>query len=192
MIYDRSDTHRSIVYMTANPFKLISTEIKYQNPWISVREDKVVRPSGSEWVFGVVTMKDGTLILPVHGEDVYLNYEYHYALGKYEYKLFGWAIDPLESPIQAAQRELSEESGIEWADWEYIGFIHPYTQTIQGTDHMFLVRNLSFFSSHLEDGETATLKKFSYKQALEMVYNGEITHGASVVSILRAKDILWP
>lgn len=55
---------------------------------------------------------------------------------------------------------------------------------------MFLARDLSFFSSHLEDGEIVTLKKFSYKQVLEMVYNGEITHSASVVCILRARDIL--
>lgn len=34
-----------------NPFKLISTREVYKNPWISVREDSVIRPGGADGVF---------------------------------------------------------------------------------------------------------------------------------------------
>jgi hypothetical protein len=34
-----------------NPFKLISTRKVYENPWISVREDAVIRPGGKEGIF---------------------------------------------------------------------------------------------------------------------------------------------
>jgi hypothetical protein len=48
-----------------NPFKLLSTNTVYKNPWISVREDKVIRPGGKEGIFGIIEMIPGSSVLPV-------------------------------------------------------------------------------------------------------------------------------
>ncbi len=175
----------------SNPFQLISSEKKYENPWISVREDKVIRPGGKEWLFGVVTVKNGSLILPVDWEhNVFLNYEYHYALWKYAYKLFGGKIDDTEDAFATAKRELSEESGIIADKWSFIGIVHPYTNVVYGVEHIYLAEWLTFLNAHPEEWEIIKLQKFTFIEALQMVYDWKITHGASVVWILRTKDIL--
>ncbi len=179
--------------MTHNPFPLISSEIKYKNPWISVREDRVYRPDGNPGIFWVVTVNDGSIILAVDSDNcVYLNHEYHYALGKYEYKLFWWARDGDEKPLECAARELSEESGIEAKKWTFLGELHPYTNIVQWTEYLYLAQDLNYFSPHPEAWETTKAKKFHLSEVFKMVDNGHITHAASVVAILRAKDILSP
>jgi hypothetical protein len=55
------------------PWTVKSTETKYKNPWIEVREDKVIRPDGKDGICGVVTMKSGVSVLPYDTEgNVYL------------------------------------------------------------------------------------------------------------------------
>jgi ADP-ribose pyrophosphatase len=63
------------------PYKVLSSREIYRNPWILVREDKVVHPSGKEGVFGIVEMTHGVCVLPVNSEkltsqvDINLNWE---------------------------------------------------------------------------------------------------------------------
>jgi len=46
-------------------FRIKSTTQIYKNPWIEVTEDKVIRPDGTDGIFGLLDMKDGVAILPV-------------------------------------------------------------------------------------------------------------------------------
>ena len=43
--------------MMSNPWKTVTTKHIYDNPWISVREDKVINPSGGDGIYGVVSFK---------------------------------------------------------------------------------------------------------------------------------------
>ena len=60
------------------PWKIKESVIKYKNPWIEVREDKVIRPDGKSGIFGVVNMKHGISVLPMDDEGfVYLTEEFN-------------------------------------------------------------------------------------------------------------------
>ena len=63
------------------PYKVLSSEPRYRNRWIAVREDRVIRPGGSEGLFGVVEMVPGSSVLAIDEENhAYLVREYKYAL----------------------------------------------------------------------------------------------------------------
>jgi 8-oxo-dGTP pyrophosphatase MutT (NUDIX family) len=97
-----------------NPFKLLASAIVYKNPWISVREDKVVRPGGKEGIFGVIEMVAGSSVLPIdHEGNVLLVKEYKYAVGRVTIEVISGGIDKNETPLGAAKRELMEEIGTE-------------------------------------------------------------------------------
>ena len=52
-----------------NPWQVLSTDLKYQNPWITVREDQVLNPSGGPGIYGVVSMKNKAIgIVPLDAE----------------------------------------------------------------------------------------------------------------------------
>jgi 8-oxo-dGTP pyrophosphatase MutT (NUDIX family) len=94
-----------------NPFKLISTRKIYGNPWISVREDVVMRPGGKEGIFGIVTMKDGVTIIAVdHENNIITTNEFAYAMDNHSFEVVSGGIDSDESPLECAKRELKEET----------------------------------------------------------------------------------
>ena len=76
------DTHH-------NPWQTMASEVKYQNPWISVREDAVLNPGGGRGIYGVVTMKNKALgIVPVDADgNTWLVGQYRYPLNEYSWEI---------------------------------------------------------------------------------------------------------
>jgi 8-oxo-dGTP pyrophosphatase MutT (NUDIX family) len=164
-----------------------SSEIKYQNPWITVREDKVLHPNGQAGIFGVVNYGSGVAILPIDDDgNVYLVREYKYALGDWSLEVAAGGIEPNEPPETAARRELKEELGIVAGKWTYLGSVHPITTIIEHVQHQFLARNLSFGAAELEETEQIELVKMPIEDTYELIKTGKIVNGAAIALILRA------
>ena len=77
-----------------SPYKVLSSRKVYKNPWIHVREDKVVHPSGKEGIFGIVEMTHGVCVLPVNSaKEVFLVKEYRYGVEKEVLGLIGGTVE---------------------------------------------------------------------------------------------------
>ncbi|MCB0324037.1 MAG: hypothetical protein KDD69_10705, partial [Bdellovibrionales bacterium] len=60
-----------------NPWKRVSSRVVYQNPWITVREDQVIRPDGARGIYGVVETRIAVGVVAVtEAEEVYLVGQY--------------------------------------------------------------------------------------------------------------------
>lgn len=175
----------------SGPYKVLSSEPRYRNRWIAVREDRVIRPGGSEGLFGVVEMVAGSSVLAIDGKNnAYLVREYKYALGRDSLEAISGGLDDGETPLAAAQRELREEAGLIAAEWQELGAVDPFTTAIQCRNHLFLAGNLSHTAAEPDDGEELSLVKLPFDAALQMVLAGEISHAASCILILRAARLL--
>lgn len=169
-----------------NPFKLLSSKEVYKNRWIQVREDSVIRPGGKGGIFGIVTMIPGSTVLPLTSDGhVYLTKEYKYGIGSESLEVVSGAIDEGETPLDAAQRELQEEAGLIAEKWTDLSVINPFTGVINCPNYIFLAENLTKTKTNLDEGEVISLEKVSFKEALRMVMDGEITHGATCAVILK-------
>ena len=168
------------------PWTVKSTEIKYKNPWIEVREDKVIRPDGKDGICGVVTMKSGVSVLPYDVEgNVYLTEEYHYGVERLSLEVISGGIDKNESILEAAKRELREETGLSASEWIDLGSIDPFTTVVVSSNHLYLARELAEGQAEREGTEIIKVKKVPFAQALEWAMTGRISHGASVAVILK-------
>lgn len=173
------------------PWTVIDSKIVYQNPWIKVREDKVIRPDGNEGIVGVVEMKHGISVLPIDKDgNVYLTKEYHYAVEAETIEAVSGGIDKNESKENAAKRELKEELGITASELINLGKILPLTSLVDITNHLFLARDLEFYNAKPEGTEIIKTVKVSIKKAVEMVFDGTICDGTSVALILKAREYL--
>ena len=95
------------------PWRIKDSQVKYKNPWISVREDQVTRPDGKDGIFGVVEMVAGASVLPLDDDGfVYLTKEFHYAIEQDSIEVVSGAIDEGETAFEAAKREILEETGL--------------------------------------------------------------------------------
>lgn len=173
------------------PFQVLSSEQVYRNPWISVREDKVIRPGGNEGIFGVIEMQTGSTVLAIDEENmIYLVKEYKYGIEKDSMELMSGAIDEGESPLDAAKRELEEEIGIEAKEWVDFGLVNPFTTIVNSPNYMFLAMGITKSEQNLDEGEVLEIEKVPFSEAVNMVMKSEITHAASCVLILKANEYL--
>ncbi len=106
---------------TKNPWLSVSSKRVYDNPWITVREDRVVRPDGESGIYGVVHYKNIAVgILAIEEDHVYLVGQYRYPLKSYSWEIPEGGCPEGEEPLRAAQRELREETGLEAARWQML------------------------------------------------------------------------
>ncbi len=173
------------------PWTVKSRELKYKNPWIEVREDKVTAPDGTPGLFGIIKIKDGVSVLAIDDENyAYLTKEFHYAIGRDSIEVASGGIESDETPLEAAKRELKEELGIEAQEWIDLGVTDPLTTFVEKNTFLFLARKLKFGAAKKDAHEVIAPVKIKLENAIEMIMKDEITHGASCVTIFKAKQYL--
>lgn len=178
--------------MEFNGWKTISSKIVYKNPWISVREDKVLDERENEKLFGVMDLPGGSSILPIDPNgDVYLVKQFRYGLGSYSIETPGGMIDDGETPEQAGKRELFEELGITTQKIISLGTAAGLTSTVKHIEHLYLAQLNNVPEVKLEsEEEVIELIKVPFEQAVEWAVDSTITHSLAVITILRAKAYL--
>jgi len=173
------------------PWTVLGSAIKYENAWMTVREDKVIHPHGKPGVYGVVSFPPGISVLPIDKSgDVHLVEEFRYAIQRNSIECCSGAMDGRETPLDCAKRELEEELGIAAKDWVSLGSVVPLTGNIETPAYLFLARKLMFTKAHPEGSEVITPVKMPLDKAVKMVMESKIVHAPSCVLIMKAKTYL--
>jgi 8-oxo-dGTP pyrophosphatase MutT (NUDIX family) len=176
---------------TNGPYKVLSTRKAYENPWLSVREDRVIRPGGKEGYFGIVEMKAGSSVLALTPQnEVYLVKEYKYGIERDSIEVMSGALEENEIPLEAAKRELKEELGLEADEWIDLGVVDPFTTAVRSPNYLFIAMGVREGERSPDEGEVLEIIKTPLSNAIDMVMRSEITHAASCVLILKAERYL--
>lgn len=173
-----------------NLVKVLSSRLVHQGNLVRLREDRVVLPHGTEAVYEFVVIKHGSSVVAM-GEngDVWLVREWKYAIDRPSLEVVG--IEPDETPVEAAHRELREELGKTACELIPLGHVDPFTTMLRCPNHLFLARGLSEAKRAPEEAESnMELHRMPFQQAYDLALNGEITHGSSCVAIFRAAEWL--
>lgn len=170
----------------ANPWQTLATRIVYENPWISVREDQVLRPDGLPGIYGVVQFRNvGIGILPIDDEDhIHLVGQYRYTLSRYSWEIPEGGCPTDEEPLAAAQRELREETGLIAAQWQQLGRAHLSNSVTDEEAIWFLATGLSQTEAEPEGTEKLEHLRVPFAEALRMIERGEITDSLSIMALL--------
>ena len=178
--------------MTKNPWTTVSTRLVYENPWIRVREDQVIRPDGKPGIYGVVETRIASGVIALTPEnEVYLVGQYRYPVNEYSWEIIEGGNDPGEPALEAAKRELREEAGLSAKDWIQLGpEFHLSNCFSSEIGIVFLARGLSQGQAEPEGTEILKIQKMPIKQALAMVHSGEIKDSVSIVGLIRAARYL--
>ncbi len=172
---------------TANPWKTLSSRSVYENPWIKVREDQVIRPDGAEGIYGVVQFENRAIgVLPVEPDgSIWMVGQYRYPLDCYSWEIpeGGGPFD--ETPEESALRELQEETGLIASHLEPFGTIHLSNSVTNEVGYLFRASGLSQGPSNPEGTEQLHIRRFSWNEAMVMLDRSEITDSLTVVALLR-------
>lgn len=169
-----------------NPWRTVASKNVYDNPWITVREDAVIRPDGEAGIYGAVHFKNIAVgILALDGDDIYLVGQHRYTLNHYSWEIPEGGCPQGEAPLDAAKRELEEETGLRAGKWTAMGEAHLSNSVSDEYAVWFLATELTKGEPHPDGTERLQVRKISFGEALNMALNGEITDSLSMLAIMQ-------
>jgi 8-oxo-dGTP pyrophosphatase MutT (NUDIX family) len=170
-----------------NPWRTLSSRIAYENAWIRIREDQVIRPDGEQGIYGVVEIRASVGVVALDEQDrIVLAGQWRYPLNRWSWEVPRGGSSPGETDMLAvAQRELREEAGIEAVRWELLASVDLNNGVTTDVEHLFLATDLRFVGDEQGGDEAIVTRWVAFADALDMVLSGEITEVCSVAAILR-------
>lgn len=145
-------------------WKKLSSKIVYKNPWIIVREDKVIRPDGKKGIYGYIQIPHSIVVMAFTSEkEIYLVGQYRYPVNTYAWEIPKGGLVKSETPLKAAKRELLEETGLVAKKWQEIGQAYSSIGIINEVCHIFMATGLKVTSNKPSTFEIKKLRKLLLK-----------------------------
>lgn len=170
----------------SNPWTTLSSRLIYENPWIRVREDQVLRPDGQAGIYGVVQFKNRAVgVLPVDEQGrVWLVGQHRYPLDAYSWEIPEGGCPESETPEATALRELREETGLIAAHLELVATAHLSNSVSDEIAYIFRATGLTEGPDDPEGCERIDVRRVEWEEAWSMLRRGEITDSMSVIALL--------
>jgi len=164
-----------------------SQEITYENPWIQIRHEEVIRPNGSEGIYGVVHFKSNAIgVVAIDDEDnTWLVKQSRYPNNETTIEIPEGGGPLNELPLDAAKRELKEETGFTAAKWQPLLELRTSNSVTDEKAYIFLATELAAGEQELEETEDIEVLKVPIQDAIAMAMNGEIMDAMSVAALLK-------
>lgn len=168
-------------------WKTLDSRIVYDNPWITVRDDRVINPGGGENQYGCVHFKNKAVAIVPLDEDrnTWLVGQDRYTTGAFSWEVPMGGAPLAEEPLDAARRELQEETGLRATQWSHVMNLHTSNSITDEEALIFVAQDLTVGEPDFEETENIEIQKLPLADALEMVLNGEITDAISCVALMR-------
>lgn len=166
--------------------KQISSKNVFDGVLLHVYKDDIELPNGNNAVREYIKHQGAVCVVPVTDEmEVIAVKQYRYPIGRVTIEIPAGKLDAGEEPLTAAKRELSEETGVECADIEYIGGLYPSVAYTDEIIHMYVAKNLVFGEAHTDDDEFLNVVKIPLKDFVDMVMDGKIQDSKTMAAILK-------
>lgn len=172
---------------TDNPWLRHSRRVVYENAWIVVYHDDVRRPDGKPGIYGVVHYRNRAVgVVAVDDRDrVLLVGQYRYPLDEYSWEIPEGGAAEGEDLLEAAQRELVEETGYTAERWRQVLRAHLSNSVSDETAVCYLATDLRDGTARPEGTEQLQVRWVAFDEALAMVLDGRITDALSVLGLQR-------
>lgn len=171
--------------------KTLSSEQIFDGRLLKVYCDQVELSDGDTSVREYVHHPGGAAVVALDGEgNVYLERQFRYPYRKVVTEIPAGKLEPGEDPFFAIQRELKEEIGAVAGKWDALGHIMPSVGYTDEMLYLFLARDLTFGSTHMDEDEFLVPFRLPFAEALAQAAEGKINDAKTVAALFRADRLL--
>jgi len=165
--------------------KIVSSREVYSCGLFRVTEDKAVDKTGWEIKRSVVRHLGSAVMMPVDEKNrILLVRQYRLPAGQFLWELPAGKIDEGENALQAAKRELGEETGLKAKKWKRLTTFFPSPGYVEEKMTIFLATDLTQGEAHPMDDERIETRWFSKKELQEAIRTNKITDAKTMIAFL--------
>lgn len=171
---------------TPNPWSRLSRKLAYENAWIQVFHDEVLRPDGKPGIYGIMhprTHAVGVVALDER-DRVLLVGQYRYTLDRYSWEIPEGGVPIGENLLEGAQRELAEETGFRAGRWRELLRFSLSNSTTDETGALYLATDLIEGEANPDETEDLVLRWARFDETLEQVRSGELFDSMTQMGIM--------
>ena len=166
--------------------KILSQELAFKGKHVQVRLDRIIDNAGNTSTLEIVVHPGAVCVVPLlDNGDVVLVRQYRHATGTRLLEICAGGLKPGEDPLEAARRELEEETGylagklVERARfWTTPGFTTEFMYLYEATD---LVKT----QTNPDEDEIIDVEIATPEDSLRMIDDGRIQDAKSILGLLR-------
>lgn len=155
----------------------------YDGRLLKIWRDEVLTPDGHEAIREYTLHPGAAAIVPLFDNgDVLLERQWRYPLNRSFLEFPAGKLDPGETPVETAARELQEETGYVAEEWAYLGPMHPVISYSTEVIHLFLARGLTPGEAACEDGECIELVRMTQQEFFAQAQAGGISDAKTLAA----------
>jgi ADP-ribose pyrophosphatase len=168
--------------------KVISSVKKYGNALFSVSEEHAVEPGGFEIRRAIVHHTGSAVMMAVDDRKrILLVRQYRLPARKFLWELPAGRLDKGEAPLQAAKRELVEETGYRAKKWRKLVTFFPSPGYVAETMTIFLATELTAGEAAPMEDERIETRWFTGKEMEQGIRSGKIVDGKTMIGYFNWK-----
>lgn len=168
-------------------------ETVYSGKILTVQEDVVTLPDGNEARREIVRHSGACCVVAIDDDrNLLLVRQFRYALNKQFLEVPAGKLDIVgESPLEAAKRELLEETGFKASNWLDLGAIYPSPGYCDEVIYLYVATKLTRAGDlNLDEGEFLQVEKYSLDDISEKILYGIIQDAKTICAILKVKMLI--
>ena len=166
-------------------------DLVYTGKVFNLYTENVTLPNGNTTDLNILRHPGAAAMVALTEEQqIVLIKQYRHAINDYIWEIPAGTLDPDETPLVCARRELVEEAGVSANKWEKLGEIVPVPGYSDERIHIFLAAELEEDRQNLDVDEILDVHQIDFSKALSMIRKGQIVDAKSITGIFLARDYL--
>lgn len=169
----------------------LQSKLAYDGFFLKVQQDEVQMPDGHRTKREFIKHPGASLIVPIFDDfETMIVEQYRYPLKTTFIEFPAGKIDPGETPLQTAKRELMEETGIIAKNWQLMTQIHPVIAYSDEVIYLYLATQVQQTERLHQPGEDLVLKKVSFQWLFQKLRDGQLTDVKTQTALFWAEKFL--
>ena len=172
--------------------KTLDSHNVYDGKLLHVYRDKVMLPGGRQGSREYIKHPGAVAVVAVDNNNrIAVEHQFRYPFGTELLEIpAGKLENRFENPLEAAKRELREETGIVAGTYRYLGPLYPTVAYSDEVIHLFWAKDLSYGERHLDTDESINVEMIDLDKFVKMILDGKVPDSKTQTAVLKVHALM--